>query len=501
MPSTTPVFLHPLILLLAGILGTWPSSQASGEDYFLTIGGGYSRSGNQASIERNVLFFQRVLQDQNLDRARHDIYFADGHDETPDVQVLDKKSVPLANRLMAEFFGSQENLGLRYRNHEIENVRDSTEPENIRNWFSEVGATMKPGDRLFLYVTSHGNRSTDKENPYNTSIALWRSNYLKVDELADLLDSLPDGVSVATVMVQCHAGGFARLIYNQADPEKGVSSQTRCGFFATFHDRAAAGCTAESREETYVEYSTYFWGALSGFDRMGNPVEMPDYDQNGSVSFAEAHAYTMLHCDTIDVPLKTSTEYLRIDSRFGDAERPDLLSRKADYSEVLELANPEQRVVIEGLSQQLSLTSEKRLDEASRLNGGSRTPRGQRDSDGRLRRRIAGDLKRRWPEIGNLMNPLTIELVTSRSDEFVDAVQTHPKYQEYCDAVDASEQGRSDSQTRAKRDRLVLTIEEIILAENLRRLGDEEKLAEYQRLLDAENGTLGETSPKVSALY
>ncbi len=95
----------PLSVVLACLLvsscGTSAWNRVSAADFFLTIGGGYARSGNQASIERNVLFFQRTLLATQLDQCSHDIYFADGHDETPDVQVLDRQSVPIANRLMS----------------------------------------------------------------------------------------------------------------------------------------------------------------------------------------------------------------------------------------------------------------------------------------------------------------------------------------------------------------------------------------------------------------
>ena len=82
-----------------------------------------------------------------------------------------------------------------------------------------------------------------------------------MSELVALLDSLPEGVNVVAVMVQCYTGGFARFIYDKADPENGLAKQSRCGFFATVHDREAAGCTPDVDETTYVEYSTYFWEA------------------------------------------------------------------------------------------------------------------------------------------------------------------------------------------------------------------------------------------------
>ncbi|HET6423985.1 MAG TPA: hypothetical protein VFG20_09900 [Planctomycetaceae bacterium] len=66
---------------------------ASATDYVFTIGGGYAPSGNQASLEANVLFFQQVLRDQHPGSLRHEIYFADGRDNAADLQVLAEKPV------------------------------------------------------------------------------------------------------------------------------------------------------------------------------------------------------------------------------------------------------------------------------------------------------------------------------------------------------------------------------------------------------------------------
>ncbi|MDA9840896.1 hypothetical protein N9C08_03580 [Rubripirellula sp.] len=74
------------------------------KNFFLTIGGGYLPSGNQASLERNVLYFQRILGERFDSEIQHDIYFADGNDSGADLQVMDRMSVPEPNRLMAEFF-------------------------------------------------------------------------------------------------------------------------------------------------------------------------------------------------------------------------------------------------------------------------------------------------------------------------------------------------------------------------------------------------------------
>jgi hypothetical protein len=296
---------------------------------------------------------------------------------------------------------------------------------------------MQRGDRLIIYVTAHGESSDDRDNPYNTAISLWGNENLTVTEVVELLDQLPDGVSVVAIMVQCYTGGFARFIYNEADPDKGLSQQPRCGFFATVHDRVAAGCTPEVDEATYVEYSTYFWEALSGQTRTGSPIAVPDYDRDGGVSFDEAHAYTVHKADTIDLPLKTSGEFLSVESRFADDEHPQLLADDAPYDVVRQLATPAERAILDSLSAQLDLQGNERIetaqDESQEPRRGSRRRRGRSSSQraGRLRDIIADDLEQRWPELANVLNPGAIELLTARSQSFVQAVEEHPSYQQY----------------------------------------------------------------------
>jgi hypothetical protein len=494
----SPRVLLAFLFYLVGI-----STVATAEDYFLTIGGGYSREGNQASLEKNVLFFQRVLKEHNYPPTRHSVFFADGAAGGKDVQVKDAAGVPKANRLMAEFFGSERDLGMHYRNHEVPGVRDSTNPESIRRWFSEVGRTLMSGDRIILYVTAHGERSDDRDNAYNTAISLWGHERLTATQLVELLDQLPDGVSVVAVMVQCYTGGFARFIYNKADPDEGLSKQRRCGFFATVHDREAAGCTPEVDEATYVEYSTYFWEALSGRTRTGQPITPPDYDGNRVVSFDEAHAYTVLKADTIDLPLKTSSEFLSVESQFRDDEHPELLPDNAPFDVVRELATPAERAVLDSLSQQLELEGSARIDEAERerqalRRGFRRRSRGRSSGQraARLRQTIADDLMQQWPELSNVLNPGAVELLTTRRQSFVEAIEQHPRYREYREQMSAAERRPDPQKRRVKFERFVRTAEDVILRENLKRLSDEQGLAQYQAIVAAESTSLRTLPPR-----
>lgn len=460
------------------------------KDHFLTIGGGYLPSGNQASLERNVLYFQRTLEDRFEMGFEHDIFFADGNDAGKDLQVMDRDSVPEPNRMMAEFFGTQRYLGVSYRDHDIENVRDSTKPENLKKWFKEEGTKLNSGDRLFIYVTSHGNGSSDKKQPHNTTIATWGRSSLSVKEMAESLDLLNEEVTIVVVMVQCHAGGFARLIYQDADPEKGISPQRRVGFFATVHDRPAAGCTPDINEANYAEYSSYFIAALSGIDRLGQTIDQPDYDGDGKISFEEAHAYVILTADTIDFPIKTSDIFLDEFSEFGE-EESDLLADDLPYDQVLALANPVEKEVLEGLSKQLKLEGNNRLVDAynvlhpEKKEGEKRRPRQPPERE-KLRMRIREDLRKKWPELSNLLNPTSIELLTTRCEEFMDAVKTHDSFEKYSELKEKAKNELNDTERKVKYDRFLRVADHIILRENLKRKNDEARLQEFNDLVKAE---------------
>src|SRR5437868_5836962 len=83
------------------------AATAPARDFFLTIAGGHSRETNQASLERNVLFFQRLLKNDRVPAEQQFVYFAAGLANEKNVQTKDIESVPKANRLMAEFFASE----------------------------------------------------------------------------------------------------------------------------------------------------------------------------------------------------------------------------------------------------------------------------------------------------------------------------------------------------------------------------------------------------------
>ncbi|MAD79758.1 MAG: hypothetical protein QGG71_00325 [Pirellulaceae bacterium] len=540
------------LLAIAGLLAVLSIDQMSlATDHFLTIGGGYSPTGNQISLEKNVQLYQKMLDETYPDKVAHDIYFSDGDDAGRDLQHHDPTvEIPRAQLLLARIFQQTKYQDLQYRSHEITGVRGGASKDNIEKWFSDVGAKLTAGDRLFIYITAHGGRASDKKTPHNTGLFLWNSERCQMSEFTKFLDRIPDDVPVVAVMVQCFSGGFADMVFNEGDAKKGLSTAPRCGFFATVHDRVAAGCTADINEEDYHEYSSYFWAAIRGRTRTDKPIESPDYDKDGVVSLAEAHAYVLLTSTTIDIPTKTSDAFLRQYSKLppkpaskaspnknkkeksgspnkssDKGERPEaeaasseqardelpetderpaaeLLSADSNYTLLLKLATSADSAVLEGLSAQLELAGARRAqavrDLAKQIQDEKKKLDGQHRKQSSELKKIAGEIgrsvKNRWPEFANRWHPKVNEFLEKDGVKLVKQIESHPKYarfEELRTQIQQLSDQRFDLDRRwVKCQRLLRSLEYVALAENLSEVASPEVQQRYQQLVEAESCTL-----------
>lgn len=489
-------------VIAAACVVAWLSGVSRGADHFLVIGGGSSPSSNQISLEKNVLYFQRFLADRQMGNPPHEVLFSDGTAGSRDLEfVAPGHKVPPVNQLLGEAFHLDSGLDLQYRAHAIEGLWGPSTRESISCWFDTIGSKLHEGDRLIVYYTGHGGRG---RSPRNTTLAIWHERPMPVKEFVRLLDRLPPKVPVVLVMVQCFGGGFANVIYNDADPARGLSPRNRCGFFATLPTRVAAGCTADADEENYHEYSTYFWSALYGRTRTGEPVEPPDYDSNGRVSLAEAHAYSLITSDTIDVSMKTSDNFLRQFSKIGGGQgREKWLTPDSPYDRQLDAAEPPERAELKGLSDRLRLEGPARTHAARELFDvvGERH-RGLEAE----RRRVAAErdrtcaalqsfLKQRWPELSNLLNPQVSRLLSDQPDQVVAFIKSSAPYHDLKrqdDRLDVIDDKLDELERKqAKCQRFLDVAEHVALANNLASVASPEICAQYDALIAEENGTLG----------
>jgi len=498
-------------LFAAGLLS---ASSASAEDYFLTIGGGYSPTGNQISLEKNVGFFQRLLAESYPDGAPHDIYFADGDNSDRDLQFHDPDAkTPRVQELLARVLGQTKYLEYQYRNHAVSPSRGGSSRDNIKRWFAEEGKKLKPRDRLFLYVTAHGGRSTDKKRPGNTKLYLWNRQNILVSELVGHLDTLPQGVSTTMVMVQCYSGGFANVLFNGGDPGKPVSNHDRCGFYATVENRVAAGCTPDINEENYREYSSYFWAALLGQTRTGKKIDRPDYNHDGVVSLAEAHAFSLITSTTIDISVKTSDAFLRKFSKLFDPKaatpkedtppEPELYGPNSSYAALLSLASPEEKAVLEALSTELKLKTDLREAETKKLIAALGAAKKKIDAELKKKKTekaqasaaIKTGLLARWPELNNRWHPMVQEMLGRQAPEVIEFIESHKGFKRF-ESVDAELKElatkKMDIDRRyAKCQRMLRQLENVAYAANLPRVADAAVNDRYAKLLAMESRSFG----------
>ncbi|MEM9980808.1 MAG: Caspase domain-containing protein, partial [Cyanobacteria bacterium P01_D01_bin.2] len=197
--------------------------------------------------------------------------------------------------------------------------------------------------------TGHG--AYNRNNPDNNSMILWEEQFVSVQKLTGWLDQLPAERPFVAMMAQCFSGSFANLIYEQGNPENPVALQSRCGFFATVARRPSVGCTPAVNEADYRDYSSSFFAGLSGIDRTGEAVESADYNADGTVSYAEAHAFAKVDEETTDWPVSTVEVWLQ---KQADQDAiAEILAQP--MTDLISQAEPHRQYVVNSLSDRLSL--------------------------------------------------------------------------------------------------------------------------------------------------
>ncbi|HET6250342.1 MAG TPA: C13 family peptidase [Tepidisphaeraceae bacterium] len=473
---------------------------ARAADHFLAIGGGDSPTNNQVSLEKNVLFFQRLLSD--CQGAVPDVLFSNGKAGTRDLQFEPDEDPPRINILLARLLGREWDVNYHYRKHEIPGLSGPSTHAGLENWFNTEGKKLTDGDRLIIYFTGHGGPGRP---PQNTTLSMWCERPMEVTEFTGLLDRLSPKVQVVLIMVQCHSGGFASTIFKNGKVGTELSTARRCGFFATTYDRNAAGCTPDTAEDDYKDYSTYFFAALDGKTRTGKPIGKCDLDGDGRVSFAEAHAYTLIHSDTIDVPTTTSEALLR---QFSKSTGNWNTRPQMPFQTLLTRASVTQKAVLEGLSDQLKLSGDDRQTEVNHLADLIESERKTAERDEKQKQReldnltnnIRTRLLQRWPELSNSWSPQTMDLLAHQAPAIMDAIDKDSdaaRWELLRRDINKLEDHQLDLERRwVKCRRLSRMLETTALAANLKKFAPPEIVERYKQMVEDEGGVL---SPKALA--
>lgn len=559
--------------LMLVALGIAPLAQLLATDFILTIGGGYRAESNQASLEANVLFFEQVLQAQPTRHRSQDIFFGNGNDPEPDLQVLaadargehSSGTQGPVDQLLEELYGSPAgNDAVEYRKHEVANVTGPNLPADIHAGLRRMCDQMTDGDRLLVYVTAHGDEARGR-NRYNTSISCWDGQSITASEFERWLDDVPPKVPVIMVMAQCYCGGFAHTIFRNARRDDGLSSRLRVGFFAQQHDLPAAGCRPDIENDE--EYSSFFWGAFVERSRSGKAMPTADSNGDGRISFAEAHAHAVLTSQTIDIPLRSSEALLRTYSRIGggydhrrdqdrsspeagesdpaddvtssqptlegiasseDSSDPTIanqhkISRQFDSAfgevwsddeqiasmsgalrEVIQGAAPELQHTVAGLAEQLEIDLSDDVPtvfvQFAEQRDASREVRrsspGGRRRGGSGRRQLRAEIAQHWPQLTARTWRTSQLLQHADQAELMQEIAQLPNYKRFTEGLlqrRETQQALEQAELReVKFQRLINTLEAIVLARNLDQFAEAEVVARYHDMVALEQTGLND---------
>lgn len=307
---------------------------------FLVFGGGGEPDNNEIALEKNLLYFQRTLSTMGYPPAIATMFFANGNNGQATVRYIDEA-------------GNQ-----KFKVPTIPNLKGASTVENLKRSLTSSSKSNKP---VFFYFTGHG--ALNKKDANNNALVMWNDDRMSVRQLAAILDRFPAHNSnqrsnqqsnqraFVTMMAQCYSGSFANLIYTDGDPSRAIAPQNRCGFFATIKTLPSVGCTPAVDESDYRDYSSSFFAGLSGRDRTGKSVSSADYNRDGHISFAEAHAFAKVDEVTSDLPISTSEAWLQNQSSIQ--LRYQIFSQP--LAKLIRTARPEQRYVVTSLTKKFGM--------------------------------------------------------------------------------------------------------------------------------------------------
>lgn len=401
-----------------------------------------------------------------------------GQGEGTLVQVVDEAPQDLRARLGAFF--EPRDRATRY-----EPVAAPVDgPADFDSAFGSMLASADAsGPELLLIGFGHGERG---DEPVDSAVRTWGGWPLTANDLAQALEGQRDTIRV--VWTTCFGGGFAHAVFRGGDPEAGLTSGERCGFFATTWDREASGCDPDPDRGQQDGYAMHFFAALAGRDRDGERIAL-DYDSSGDVSFLEAHTHARIATRSFDVPITTSEVWLRA--------RADELGVPVAHGD-----EPEERAVVTAVGAELGLRDvEAALDRGEELDAQlddraeAFLELEQRADDAYFALRIR--LLERWPILDDPWHPEFEETLRSHGQE-IDALLTDSAVARLYRAAseELDEAIATSDAIEVERSRvtvLVRAYENLALSGAVHEAGGED-LRVYRQLRACERGTF-EASP------
>ena len=391
-------FLGALLGLFSALGGLFPCSARAAEPLQAVIfGGGPDVDNNALQIESHTRFVIDLLP-QGTHRM---VFFADGSPTNATVSYIDWDKLTDAQKALDALFPENNIAASQNRPPKLGAHLDGPSSRaSLHRAVTKIASSAQTAPILF-YFAGHGAQSGKSDS--TTQYDMWNEEELTVQELSQELARLPSKAPILLVMAQCYSGAFANVIFREGNPQSPLIAQDLVGFFSSTKDHEAAGCGLGTDASEYQDFSSYFFGALSGHDRLGNRITGADFDGDGRVSFHEAYCYALINDPTMDTPTCTSDAFL---ARYAPVANSRIYG--TSYEQLLQMASPAQRAALESLSAKLNLSGTDRVVQAHDLltyEDPVGTPeqvrayREKQDRLGALRKKGLDVMLAQWPDL------------------------------------------------------------------------------------------------------
>ncbi len=455
----------------------------SEEKGFLLLGGGSSPTQNQVSIEYNAKFFLRSIKKLGFD-SPVETFYSDGNSPALDIQIAkDEKNRNKIDHLLSQFLKGNKGLTYDYRNNQVQGNSGPCKTDTITTALKNLLQSNNTSNFISFFGHGHGSKTHGRKG---ITFVTYGEKGIKVSEFTKMLNKQKTDIPLTLFMTQCYSGGFADVIFIDGNSAYGLSPKPRCGFFSTIYSRQSTGCTTAVDDPDYVDYGSMFWGAMSGIDQFGKPFKQPDYNSDNKTSMLEAHAYTIIHAKTIDVPFTTSDRLLEHFSIERDPKKLNENIDKSKYNDLIKKADTIQKVILSSLAKSCELGEKgdikafrtkttKITEDLKKMKKGYYTSYKKRFA---AVAKIRKDILKNWPHLSNPWDSKCTEITTNHEEEIVNLIENH-KAQDELKKLDKKSKEVEEKIKKARyqealNQRLLHTYKSLYLENELNEKGSEE---------------------------
>lgn len=449
----------------------------AGGPHFWVIGGGPTPEENGAQIEFNVKWVASSLR-QLVPGAPVSVYFANGTVPWESVHeyLLREGGRARTMQPLARVFGEEEEEASVYRRQDVPDVLGSNRAQTVIPALEEGLSRLRDGDQAMIVYNGHGSWNKDRTK---NAFRLWGGTHLSVRQFSAILSHAKPDVPVRFVLTQCFSGAFERAVHPAARDVLKLARGIRCGFFAESPNRESEGCSPSVQVGDYRDYTTYFFAALTGRTRLGQPVAgKTDFNGDGKVTPFEAHLYALAYGYNMDLPRSTSEVFLERwepwSLRWLDTgSLPDNV-----YGEVARIIERENHLPPKDPALARAMDSRHRIL-VGRLDSLQHEQSRIQASVHRMQTTIQTDLADRWPEIAHPYTDGYLRFLKDDLEAANERARSNPVYPHLVASQD-SLRGLKLQLITAKRD--IAQIEKLRRTRHLARL-----LAYFQRHASAQD--------------